>query len=369
MTQQLILLLLGEGPAFGNIGEPRDDCLVLIVFPLLLGAERDEMVAVGALGEFCLHVGLAAAEHVGLDAFVELVEVAVTSGTATVVQIVVFAVEAEERPQQRRVEEVHQRIQLVNAVLDGRPGEDEGVTTPQPFNGLSGLGAPVLDALSFVQHDNVGLEALVDLQGVGEHLLVIDDGEERLRGRGACPATPGRVVGLQPLHPRAEDELVRQFGELLDLLLPLGLQGGRGDDQHARGLAEPVEQSAGGNGLDSLAQAHLVGQQCAFGEGEVKHAFALVGKERDLGFVRRPFAAVHLQLVIAPELCAFRGVAPRFEPGRQFLGQAQRGQRAGGKLPERLDCLFGRTLVERAVRTEPSPQDGGEPAIGVQQSD
>ena len=46
------------------------------------------MVAVGALGQFGFHVGLAAAEHVGLDALVQLVEVAVAGRAAAVVQFV-----------------------------------------------------------------------------------------------------------------------------------------------------------------------------------------------------------------------------------------------------------------------------------------
>ena len=82
-----------------------------------------------------------------------------------------------------------------------------------------------------------------------------------------------------------------------------------------RGLAQPVQQGAGGDGLDGLAQAHFVGQQRALGEGQVQHALALIGKERDLGLVRRPFAALHLQLVFAPELLAFGGAAPVFQPG------------------------------------------------------
>ena len=68
-----------------------------VVFALLLGAERDEVVAVGALGQFGFHVGFAAAEHVGLDALVQLVEVAVAAGPAAVVQFVIFAVEPEQR--------------------------------------------------------------------------------------------------------------------------------------------------------------------------------------------------------------------------------------------------------------------------------
>ena len=104
---------------------------------------------------------------------------------------------------------------------------------------------------------------------------------------------PGRVVRLEPFHPRAEHKLIRQFGKLLYLLLPLGFQRSRRDHQHAVGLAKPAEQRAGGDSLDGFAQAHLVGQQCAFGESEVEHPLALIREEGDFGFVRRPFTAVH----------------------------------------------------------------------------
>ena len=101
MAQQLVLFLLRERAAFGDAGQLGDDALVVVVFALLLGAERDEVVAVGALGQFGFHVGFAPAEHVGLDALVELVEVAVAGGAAAVVQVVILAVEAEQRAEQR----------------------------------------------------------------------------------------------------------------------------------------------------------------------------------------------------------------------------------------------------------------------------
>ncbi len=79
VAQQLVLLLLRQRAAFGNAGQLGNDAFVAVVFALLFAAERDEVVAVGALGQLGLHVGLAPAEHVGLDAFVELVEVAIAA--------------------------------------------------------------------------------------------------------------------------------------------------------------------------------------------------------------------------------------------------------------------------------------------------
>ena len=261
--------------------------MIAVAVPLLV-AQRDEKCAVGPAGQLGLHVGLAAAQHEGPDAGMQLVEVAVTHGAATLVEFVEVAVEAEQRSEHGRIEEGHQRVDLVDAVFDRRAGEDEGVAAAQALDGLRGLGVPVLDPLRFVQDHDVGLQPLVDVQRVGQHLLVIDDGEERRGG-----------IAPEAFPPGAEHELVAEARETLDLLLPFGLERGRRDDQHAGSLAEPVQQRAGGDGLDGLAQPHLVGQQRALGEGQVQHAFALVWVQRHQGFMRRPLAGMHLLLVLA----------------------------------------------------------------------
>ena len=75
------------------------------------------------------------------------------------------------------------------------------------------------------------------------------------------------------------------------------------------GLAEAVEQGAGGDGLNGLAQAHFVGEEGAFGKGQMEHAFPLVREERHGGFVGRPFAALDAEFVRAPEALALGGTA------------------------------------------------------------
>ena len=87
-----------------------------------------------------------------------------------------------------------------------------------------------------------------------------------------------------------------------------------------------MEQRAGGDGLDRLAEAHFVGQQGAFGEGEVQHAFALVGKERRERLVRRPFAALDLLLVLVPQHPALCRALAGFQPRRDFLRNLHGGR-------------------------------------------
>ena len=179
MPQQFVLLGLGERAAFGNVCQSRHHALMTFVFTLLFGAERHEIVAIGAFRQLGFHLGFAPAEHGGLDALVQLVEIVVTGGAATLIQLVVFTIETEERPEQGWIQEIHQGVQFVNPVFDRRAGEDKCVTAAQTLNRLGGFGAPVLDSLRFIQHDDVWLQALVHVEGVGEHLLVVHNGEER----------------------------------------------------------------------------------------------------------------------------------------------------------------------------------------------
>jgi hypothetical protein len=163
--------------------------------------------------------------------------------------------------------------------------------------------------------------------------------------------------------------LIGQVSESLNLLFPFGLQRGRRDDQHVVGLAEPVQQGAGSNSLDGLAQAHFIGQQRALGKGQVQHALPLVREERHLGFVCRPFAALHLQLIVAPQLLALLGVASSIEPRAEFLRQAQARRPAGVQLLECLNSILGQALAERAVSAEPSLQGPRHGAIPIEYTD
>lgn len=237
------------------------------------------------------------------------VELAVSGGFAALVEFVEIAVEAEQRAEHGGIEEIHQRMQLVDAVLDGRAGQHEGVAALEALDGLARLGVPILDALRLVEHHHVGPQARVDIQGVAHHLLEVGHREKR-----RVVAVAGQAGVAFSVH-----ELVGQRGEALDLLFPLALERGGRDGQHATRLAQPVEQRAGGDGLDRLAEAHLVGQQGAFGEGEVEHPLALVGKERRERLAGGPLAVVDLLLVLAPQGQALRRASARFQKRRDQL--------------------------------------------------
>ena len=213
-----------------------------------------------------------------------------------------------------------------------------------------------------------GCEARVDVERVGEHLLVIDDGKERPGDFGLRVSDWGTaLICPQPLVTRAEDELKRQIGEPLDLLLPLGLERSGRDDEHALRLAQAVQQRAGGDGLDRLAEAHLVGEQGAFGECQVQHAFALIGKERHLGFVRRPFAALHFQFVFAPQLFAFVDAPPVLIHGATSCEMRSSGKSSRKRCNSAMACS-GAPFSEAPFASNHSRTALGSYTVAVQQS-
>jgi hypothetical protein len=142
------------------------------------------------------------ADEGAIDAFVKHVEIAAADGTPAIVEFVKVPVEPEERAEHGRIEKVHQRMKFINEVLDGRAGEDEGVPAAETFHRLRGLGAPVFDALGFVEHDNIRREPRIYVQRVGHHLLIVDDGEKR---RGGV-----LVVRLETADFAPENDLVIQ---------------------------------------------------------------------------------------------------------------------------------------------------------------
>ena len=151
---------------------------VLFVAQALLLGHRHEVVLDRAAGQLGLDVGLAPAQHHRRHAVAQLGEVLVVDRAAALVEFIEVAVEAEQRPEQLRIEVLDDRVELVDAVLDRRAGQHEGVRRAQRLDPARRLCLPVLDALRLVEHDDVGREEAVDVVGVAKHLLVVDDGEE-----------------------------------------------------------------------------------------------------------------------------------------------------------------------------------------------
>jgi hypothetical protein len=269
-------------------------------------------------------------------------------GRPAFVEREIVAVEAEERAEHRGVEEIDDRVEFVDAIFDRRAGEHEGMATAQPFDRLGGERVPRLDALGFVEHDNVGAQAAVQFGHVGAGLLVVDHREERRP-----------VVGGEPGGARPDDNLARQRCEPADLFLPLRLDRGRGDHQHPPGLSKPVQQGAGGDGLDGFAQAHFVGEKGPFGESEVQHALTLVGKQRHRGLAQGMQARLDFLFVVTAQPQPFRGPPAAVEPRRDILGEPQARNRIEGEISDQPRRAGG--IAQQPLRIEGGAQSGRQP--------
>ena len=108
----------------------------------------------------------------------KLVEVAVTDGPSSVIEFVEIPVEAKQRAEDSGVKEIHQRVEFVDAVLNGRAGEHEGIAAFQTFHRLRCLGGPVLDSLGLIQDNHFGSKDSINVEAVAHHLFVVGDSEE-----------------------------------------------------------------------------------------------------------------------------------------------------------------------------------------------
>ena len=131
--------------------------VVRVAKRLLLG-HGHEISLHGAARQFGLHIGLATAEHHRLQPAAQFGKVLVVDRPAALVEFVEVAVKAEQWTDQLRVEVLHDRIELVDAVLDWRAGQNEGKGRAQRLHPSRRLDLPVLDALCLVEHHHVRMQ-------------------------------------------------------------------------------------------------------------------------------------------------------------------------------------------------------------------
>ena len=219
----------------------------LLVEVLVLVAHLDRQRLVGAGGQLGEHVALEASqdegEHLAAQRGGRLLVVVALDGRGEAV------VEVLQRAEHRRVEKAEQRVELDQVVLDGCAAQGQPVLGLEQGDGLGRLRGDILDVLRLVEDDVVELvlEQLLDVvahQGVcGEHQLALE-----------C---------LVQVALRAIIDGERQlWGKPLQLVLPVEQQAA-GHHQQRRALDLGVDACQHGDGLQSLAQAHVIGQAAA----------------------------------------------------------------------------------------------------------
>lgn len=270
-------------------------------------------------GSSLLDVGLSPAQHQRSDALAQPGEILVLDRTSALVELVELAVETEQRAEQIRIEILDDRIELVDPVLDRRAGQHEGVRRAERLHAARRFRRPVLDALRLVEHDDVRLQYFVDVGGVAQHLLIVDDGEE---GR--------RAIGREALGARSEHEPGRAGAEAGDLLFPFRLQRRRANDEDPLDAFAPRQQLAAGDGLDGLAEPHVVGEQSALAESEVHRALALIRQQRMGEDVERRAAGGDIGGEGGRRLEPLASAPRPLQPGSEMAGDSD-GRANGGR--------------------------------------
>ena len=244
----------------------------------LRALQRDRHGALDALGQFAGDHRLRAPQDEGRDAAPQLREAAAVAllldGRAKA------GAKALRAAEKAGHQEVEQAPQLAQVVLHRRARQREPLARIERGDHLRGLGARVLDVLRLVEHDDVPASAepacaVALQQRVGRDDEVAVLGEGAALARGAVP------------HARAQGG--REAGGLAP---PVAQQAHGCDDEAGRVeaavllLAQQVCQ-----GLQRLAQAHVVGQHAAQAVGaqvlQPGQPVLLVGPQRGLQAGRR----------------------------------------------------------------------------------
>ena len=148
------------------------------------------------------------------------------------------------------------------------------------FDGARGDGVPVFYALCLVHNQHVGRK-IVDGAQVARDGVVVGDFYFNLCAGLLLIVCIDGLKQRSALRQQATDDVRLVLGEALDLLLPLRLEGGRADDEHATRARMLNQQLGGSDGLNRFAESHLIAEQRTTDVGREPCALRLIVVERD----------------------------------------------------------------------------------------
>jgi hypothetical protein len=167
----------------------------------------------GARRQFFNHFAAGAAQQDRFESFAQMVQIFVAQQLASFVHHLVAVEEPERRSQAPLVDELHYGVKFIQPVFQRRAGEHQCKCRFKPLDDATGFGFPVLDALSFVQDDQIPGHRFYS-QNIPQHLLIIAYGKKNARRRTVpaglygFPGPPGVVlIDLQggEIGPRCTD--------------------------------------------------------------------------------------------------------------------------------------------------------------------
>ena len=163
------------------------------------------------------------------------------------------------RAEEPGVQELHDRPQVADVVLDRRAGERDAVGGGERAGGARLLGLGVLDVLGLVEHDRGPADGPEVLEVTQQQRVARDDDgmlARRLQER-LSPAAAHAVV----------DERLQGRREALRLALPVADDRSRTHDERGPLVARASLGEQQAEGLDGLAETHVVGQARAEAPG------------------------------------------------------------------------------------------------------
>jgi hypothetical protein len=135
----------------------------------------------GARRQFFNHFAAGAAQQDRFESFAQMVQIFVAQQLASFVHHLVAVEEPERRSQAPLVDELHYGVKFIQPVFQRRAGEHQCKCRFKPLDDATGFGFPVLDALSFVQDDQIPGHRFYS-QNIPQHLLIIAYGKKMLAG-------------------------------------------------------------------------------------------------------------------------------------------------------------------------------------------
>ncbi len=252
-------LLLRERSVPRDAQDLRARLVERVVLGALLRRHLDRDARIGPTRQLFQHLATRAAHDDGRHARSERAEVLHAAVIVLRLRAPTLDMERLESPLRRQrdvVDPIEDGSELVESILHRRPGEDEPVFGVEALHRLGRLRRVVLDALRFVDHDDVGRHR-AHPSFVAEELLVIEENEARA------------VLVEEPLSfvRRAVEQGHGRLRDLAPFAKPLRLQARGDDDEPFPNRLRREESVASRDRLHGLPEAHVVGEEESPHEG------------------------------------------------------------------------------------------------------
>ena len=178
----------GPAPALHDL---RHDVGIFLMIEHLLLGHRHQQVLVGTVWQLPQHLGFAPADHDRRQCLADPFQPGIASDPPGLVLDLMLVQQLPGRPEPILIDELNDGDQLLQLVLQRRPGQHDRVGTVDAFQGARRDGVPVLHPLRLIDDDEFGRPGGDQVQ-IGLELLVVRDLAEIVQGDNPSAAARGR---------------------------------------------------------------------------------------------------------------------------------------------------------------------------------